>query len=252
MAHDRKVARFISAHLGVPRVATWLTMEGGGIEVNGRGLALVSESCVLNANRNPGKSKAQVEAEFARVFGVQHVLWVPGVRATDITDGHIDFYARFATDSEILYTWDGGLDEDDEASVDALNLEMLEAGAARIHALPKADRTRLLGRADARIRLTALASPDPERVRASVVKRTPALARRGYFQDESFAAGYVGYYEANGCVLMAQFGDPVADAAAFETIRERYPERTIVQMTTDGLANGGGTIHCATQQQIKA
>ena len=71
------------------------------------------------------------------------------------------------------------------------------------------------------------------------------------FNADGFAAGYVGFYLANQCVLMARFGDAAADLRAFEQIQALYPDRRVMQITTDGLANGGGTIHCATQQQIR-
>ena len=116
--------------------------------------------------------------------------------------------------------------------------------------LPADSRKKLLDARSDHLRLTPLPSPDPARVRASVVARTPELAEEGYFQDYAFAAGYMGYYEANGCILMGQFGDPEADGHAFSLLRSRYPGRRIVQLTTDGLANGGGTIRYATQQQI--
>lgn len=62
--------------------------------------------------------------------------------------------------------------------------------------------------------------------------------------------GYIGYYVTDKCVLMAQFGDEKADRHAYQIIQKAYPNHVIMQIATDGLANGGGTIHCATQQQI--
>ena len=76
-------------------------------------------------------------------------------------------------------------------------------------------------------------------------------AGKSKFNADGFAAGYLGFYLANHCVLMARFGDVAADLQAFEQIQALYPERNVMQISTDGLANGGGTIHCATQQQIK-
>lgn len=248
--NDRRVAAFVAKHARVPRVSTWLTLEGGGLELNGRGLALATESSILNPNRNPGRGKRAIEAELRRVLGVEHVLWLPGIRAEDITDGHIDFYARFIGDGEIVYTWDGGRDELGAPTTDARNLAALRQAIKRLEAEPVSARTRWLGPAAKRLRLTPLRSPDPLRVISAVARRTPELARADVLQEDTFAAGYVGYYEANGCVLLGQFGDPETDAAALRLLASRHADRTIVQLTTDGLANAGGTTHCATQQQI--
>lgn len=231
VAHDRQVADFILTRTQTPKVKTWLVMEGGGIEVDGHGTALCTESCILNNNRNPGKSKTDVERELGRVLGIRKVIWLPGVRAQEITDGHIDFYARFVGRGRVVY----GLDTDPQSSEYAVTHE----------------HERLLQQAtDAdgnKLHLTPLIAPDAQAVKKNVLKRNGWTAK--LFNAESFAAGYVGFYLANDCVLMAGFGDPQADQAAFEVLSELYPERIIMQIPTDGLANGGGTIHCATQQQ---
>lgn len=228
---DRKVAQFILQRTGTPKVKTWLVMEGGGIEVDGHGTAICTESCILNCNRNPGRSKAEVERELGRVLGIRKVIWLPGVRAQEITDGHIDFYARFVGRGRVVY----GLDTDPQSSEYAVTHKHQE----------------LLRRAiDAdghRLEIVPLEAPDTAKVRQTVMGRTGWSSK--LFNADSFAAGYVGFYLANHCLLMAQFGDPAADRAAYETLAELYPDRVIMQIATDGLANGGGTIHCATQQQ---
>lgn len=94
---DGEVAEFVAGRAGVQAVHTDLVLEGGGIEVDGQGTAIITESCVLNDNRNRGRSKQDVEAELGRVLGVRKVIWLPGIAGHDITDGHTDFYARFAS-----------------------------------------------------------------------------------------------------------------------------------------------------------
>ena len=95
-AADRAVAAFMSSAAKVQRLRTPLTLEGGAIEVDGEGTALITESCVLNDNRNPGRSKAEVEKALGALLGVHRIIWLPGLRGHEITDGHTDFYARFA------------------------------------------------------------------------------------------------------------------------------------------------------------
>ncbi|MFD6888095.1 agmatine deiminase family protein [Streptomyces sp. NPDC059957] len=93
--------------------------------------------------------------------------------------------------------------------------------------------------------------PDQKKVFAAFTARnTPSIAERGLEEFiHTSAAGYVGYYEANGCVIMAQCGDVERDRQAHETVQRLHPDRVVIQLTSDGIASGGGTIHCATQQQ---
>ena len=93
---DAQVAAFVAEQAGVELLGADIVMEGGGIEVDGLGTALATESCILNDNRNPGWTKADCEAELKALLGLEKIIWLPGVRGQDITDGHIDFYARFA------------------------------------------------------------------------------------------------------------------------------------------------------------
>lgn len=95
-ARDALIAPAMARLAGVSLLKTHLVLEAGGIEVDGRGTAIISESCVLNANRNPGLEKVHCEAELARLLGIRKVIWLPGIANKDITDGHTDFYARFA------------------------------------------------------------------------------------------------------------------------------------------------------------
>ena len=234
VTEDQRVADFIIGQTGATKISTWLVMEGGGIEVDGQGTALCTESCILNPNRNPNKSKADVEAELARILGIKKVIWLPGVRAKEITDGHIDFYARFVGPAQVVYT----LDNDPDSS---------DYHATQEHKRILSAATDAQGRP---IRAIALDTPNFEDVEKTVVARNWSSGK-SKFNADGFAAGYVGFYLANQCVLMARFGDAAADLRAFEQIQALYPDRRVMQITTDGLANGGGTIHCATQQQIR-
>lgn len=231
IGHERTVASFILKRAGVPELGTWLILEGGGIEVDGQGTAICTESCILNPNRNPGRSKREVEAELRRVLGIQKVIWLPGVRGADITDGHVDFYARFVEPGRVVY----GLDTDPRSP---------EYGITHQHQAILSSATDARGR---KLRTVPLVAPNADRVYASVTKRNGWTAR--LYNADSFAAGYIGFYLANGCVLMAEFGDPQADQAAFNALRTLYSDRIVMQIRTDVLANGGGTIHRATQQQ---
>lgn len=217
-AFDARVAARVAAHSHTALIDSRLVLEGGGLEVDGRGTAIVTESCVLNANRNPGVSKAQCEAELARLLGVQKVIWLPGIKGRDITDGHTDFYARFAKPGVVL----AGLDPDPgsfDHAVTQRHLGILRASTdtqgkpLEVHTLPG-----------------------------------PRHWRQTYASKE-FAAGYINFYVCNGAVIAPKFGDRNADAACRDTLQALFPLRRIVQINIDAIAAGGGGIHCTTQQE---
>jgi agmatine deiminase len=216
--NDAGVARFVSARAGAVTVETRLTLEGGGIEVDGHGTALATESAILNNNRNPGLSKTDCEAELKRLLGIDKVIWLPGIRDKDITDGHIDFYARFAKPGVVVAAYDNNPESFDHA-VTKRHLEILRGA------------TDVQGR-----RLEVVVIEAPEHVRRT-------------YESDDFAAGYINYYLCNGGLILPQFGDRNADRAARDALQKLFPDRDIVQINIDGIAAGGGGIHCATQQQ---
>lgn len=216
--HDATVAELIAETAEAEHVTTEIIGEGGGIEVDGEGTAIVTESCFLNDNRNPDFEKAEVEAELKRLFGLKKIIWLPGVRGQDITDGHTDFYARFARPGMVV----AGLEMDPKSfdfDVTRKHLELLRTST------------------DAQNRkLDVFTLESPRRVRHEL-------------QTEDFAAGYINFYVVNGAVIAPQFGDANADAKCQEVLTRLFPKRKIVQLNIDAIAAGGGGIHCATQQQ---
>lgn len=216
--HDAGVAALVAKHAETPLVQSELVLEGGGIEVDGHGSAIITESCVLNANRNPGVSKARCEAELKRLLGLQKIIWLPGIKGKDITDGHTDFYARFTKPGVVVAGYDP-----DPASFD--------------HAVTKQHLAILRAATDAQGR----------KLEVHVLQAPASI--RDKFDNDSFAAGYINFYVCNGAVIAPQFGDLKADEAARQTLQKLFPERQIVQINIDGIAAGGGGIHCTTQQE---
>jgi agmatine deiminase len=213
---DAEVAGFVAGRAGAERVRTDLVLEGGALEVDGEGTAIITESCVLNSNRNRGWKKADVEAELGHLLGIRKVIWLPGIAGRDITDGHTDFYARFAGPGVVVAGLDNDPDQYDH-DVTRRHLEILRSA------------TDAAGR--------------PLRVE---VIEAPSQVRSG---SEDFAAGYINFYVCNGAVIGPEFGDARADAAAKATMRRLFPGREVVQIGIDAIAAGGGGIHCTTQQQ---
>lgn len=217
-AADARVAAELLELVAAPPITTKLVLEGGALEVDGHGNAIITRSCVLNDNRNPGWTAEDVEAELARLLGIRNVIWLPGIAGKDITDGHTDFYARFAGPGVVVAALD-----DDPGSYD------YEVTREHLSILKTA----------------TLADGAP----LDIITLTAPRDMREEFLTDDFAAGYVNYYLCNDAVVMPQFGDKAADQAAADTLQRLFPERTVVQVAIDGIAAGGGGIHCATQQQ---
>jgi agmatine deiminase len=215
---DAQVARFVARQAGVPVIATPLTLEGGSIEVDGQGTAILTESCILNPNRNPGLSKTDCEAILKPLLGLTKIIWLPGIAGQDITDGHTDFYARFAAPGTVI-----AANDPDPASFD--------------HAVTQEHLNILRAATDAHGRSLNIA-----------VLTTPTTIRNTWANDD-FAAGYVNFYLCNGGVIVPEFGDRRGDRAAQDTLARLFPHREIVALNIDALAAGGGGIHCATQQE---
>jgi len=218
---DAKVAAVVANEAGAAILPTTLVLEGGSIEVDGQGTALITESCVLNENRNPGLTKAACETALSALLGLEKIIWLPGIKGKDITDGHTDFYARFAQPGVVVAAYDP-----DPASFD--------------HAVTKKHLDLLNAATDAQGR--------PLEV---IVIDAPEVIRPAYETDD-FAAGYMNFYLCNGGLIMPEFGDPVADQAAKDALQRLFPDREIVQLNIDGVAAGGGGIHCTTQQEPAA
>ena len=101
---DNKIPTLVSEGMGISAVNLDLTLEGGAIEVDGKGTLMAKRSSILNNNRNPNITQAQVEAYFKTYLGTTNFIWMNGVKGQDITDDHIDFTARFANETTIVYT----------------------------------------------------------------------------------------------------------------------------------------------------
>lgn len=218
-SHDTRVAAWIANRTGAPVTRSALVLEGGGLEVDGEGTAIVKESCVLNINRNPGRSKAVVGILLKDALGLSKVIWLPGPAGGDITDAHTDFYARFAGSGRVVVSHDAH-DTYGERAITQRHIDVLRRSI------------------DAKGR--------PLSLTVIPVPTEPASPRA---DSDSFAAGYINYYLCNGGLVLPAFGDPGADHVAREALQALYPKRRLVQMRIDAIAAGGGGIHCTTQQQ---
>ncbi|WP_218134807.1 agmatine deiminase family protein [Amycolatopsis xylanica] len=218
--NDRLVAREILADERITRIQAPIIGEGGSIEVDGAGTLLATESSLVNPNRNPGRSRDDIERALKELFGVTTVIWVDGVAGQDITDYHIDALARFAAPGVVVMSR-----PDPAAPQDDFTRAYHQARAVLREAVDAQGR-----------RLEIVDLPEPV-----------DIGRRG----RDFLACYVNYYVVNGGVIMPRFRDQRADDHAAAVLRELYPGREIVRVPVDTLGEGGGGIHCSTQQVPK-
>ena len=185
-----------------PAIATQLVLEGGAIEVDGHGTAMMTESSVLNQNRNPGMSKSEFEALIKPLLGLRKIIWLPGIRGRDITDGHIDFYARFTRPGVVVAAYEPDPAFFDHAAT-TTNLDILRSETD----------------ADGR-QLEVIVLENPQTIRPT-------------FETDEFAAGYVNFYVVNGAVIIPEFGDALADDKAKSVLQDLYSNRDIVQLNID-------------------
>jgi len=229
---DERVARKVLEIEGCDRHRAPLINEGGAIHVDGQGTALVTEECLLNANRNPHLRRAAIEAHLKSYLGVRSVIWLGRGVFNDETGGHIDNLACFVRPGEVCLNWtDDRRDPQHAISRDAL--ERLEAARdargrrLKVHKLPMPGPLTMTAR-EAR----GLA------VRAGTKRR-----RAG----DRLAASYVNFYPANGAVVMPLL-DARTDRAAATRLRHLFPGRRVIGVPARELLLGGGGIHCLTQQ----
>lgn len=216
---DAQVADFISNRANAIVKTSTLTLEGGCFEVDGAGTAIMTKSCIVNENRNPGISESEIESELKELLGLNKIIWLEGIIGKDITDAHTDFYARFTRPGEVIVSRDNYRHSFDYA-ITRKNIEVLK------NSVDANGNT---------LEVTVLDTPDKINTK---------------FGSSDFAAGYIGYYVCNRAVIAQKFGDKKADNRTRSILQKAFPSRVIEQIAIDGIASGGGSIHCATQQEI--
>ncbi|MFV5993158.1 agmatine deiminase family protein [Streptomyces sp. NPDC056231] len=219
-ANDGRVGRTLLPVYGIPRTKAPLVAEGGSFETDGEGTLLITESSIVNSNRNRGKNRNQITAELKQTLGVDKVVWLAGVRGEDITDAHVDSLVRFTAPGVVLLdrAFPGMPADSWSRAADQANSVLTKATDAR-------------GR---RFEVIDLPQPDLDRITGS---------------GDDFVSSYANFYVANDSVFMPRFGDRKADDRARGILQEHFPKRDIVPIQIDTIASGGGGIHCSTHDQ---
>jgi len=212
---DDVVPTKVAERLGLPVFDCDMVLEGGSIDVNGEGVLLTTESCLLNPNRNPHLNRGEIETNLRDYLGVKQIIWLGDGIEGDDTDGHIDDLTRFVNADTVITVV-----EDDRND---RNYDPLQANLERL-------------------RQAALSEERPLHV------LTLPMPRKIVREGQRLPASYANFYIANTAVLLPVFGDQ-NDAWAASVLREAFPTRRIVPIDCREIIWGLGALHCLTQQQ---
>jgi agmatine deiminase len=209
---DNAVTGQLAQKLDLKRVEPGMVLEGGSIDVNGSGLMLSTEECLLSdvQARNPGLSRADLEKAFAKYLGIEKVIWLHRGIVGDDTHGHVDDLARFVSKDTVVTVVESDRHDD--------NYE------------PLRENLRLL-KAEKGLNVATLPMPAPV-----------------YFDGQRLPASYANFYIANEIVVVPTFNDP-NDRVALNTLAKLFPARQIIGIHCVDLVLGLGTLHCMSMQQ---
>jgi agmatine deiminase len=192
-----------------------IVMEGGSLDVNGRGTLITTESCLLNPNRNPQLNRQQIEQYLRDYLGVWNILWLGDGIAGDDTDGHVDDLTRFVSHDTVVTVIED--DQQDE------NYQALRENYERL--------LRMKDETGNPLRVIELPMPGPV-----------------YFEDQRLPASYANFYIANRSVLAPTYRHE-NDEKACAILQEIFSDRQVIGIDCLDLIWGLGSIHCVTQQQ---
>lgn len=213
---DNKIPPRIAKKLGLRRFENDMVLEGGSLDVNGQGLLLTSEQCLLNKNRNPDLSRARIEQNLKDYLGVKQVLWLGEGIVGDDTDGHIDDMTRFFRPDGLITCVEPNRHDLNHCPL-AENLERL-----RSFRTP----------AGRKFKIVELPMPKPFG-----------------FRGQQVPASYANFLIINGAVLVPQFRQKRRDAEARAILGDCFKGREIIPIDCYHLIWGLGTLHCISQQQ---
>ena len=213
---DNTIPPKIARALKLRRFEKKMILEGGSLDVNGAGLLLTTEACLLNKNRNPSMTKEQIEQALRDYLGIETVLWLGDGIIGDDTDGHIDDLSRFFSEDGIVTVVEGNRRDK--------NYPILRENLERLHAL----RTKR----GKKFKIAELPMPKP-----------------CFCKGQQLPASYANFLVINSAVLMPAFQQPKRDAEAAEVLANCFSGREIIPIDCLELVWGLGTLHCISQQQ---
>ena len=208
MDGDQEIGAELAESAGLPVAAADWVLEGGALDCDGTGLVVTTEQCLLNPNRNPQLSRAQIEARLHRDLGFDRVLWLGDGLINDHTDGHVDNLARFVAPGVLALPRGNGAD-DPNAAIYADAKERADAFGVQVREVPSPGRVETDGRIE--------------------------------------PASYMNFAVTSKLVVVPIYGS-VHDGDGVAAIAELFPDREVVGIMADAVLAGGGSFHCASQQ----
>ncbi|MCZ8135237.1 MAG: agmatine deiminase family protein [Porphyrobacter sp.] len=212
MPGDTAIGAEIARDAGLAITTTRMILEGGAVDGDGTGLVATTEQCLLNPNRNPQMSRAEIEAELSQQLGFTRVLWFGNGLINDHTDGHVDNLARFVAPNRLVVPQATGTDDP--------NAAIYADAAARAEA--------------AGVEVVRIPSPG-------------LMTRDGVIEP----ASYVNFAITTHLVVVPTFGSP-HDAEGVAAIAALFPDRETIGLPGEAVLAGGGGFHCASQQMPAA
>ena len=212
MEGDRTIGAELAEDAALPLASVDWVLEGGAVDGDGTGLAITTEQCLLNPNRNPSMSREQIEAGLHESLGFERVVWLGDGLINDHTDGHVDNLARFVAPGEVALPVATGNTDPNAAIYDDAR-ERLRAGGIKVHDIPY-----------------------------------PGLVTRG---DMIEPASYANFAITSQLVVVPTFGSP-HDEEGVAAIAALFRDRATIGLPGDAVLAGGGGFHCASQQMPRA
>lgn len=212
---DDQIPTRIAEAYNIPVLYPEIIMEGGSVDFNGQGTLISSKSCLLNKNRNPELSQADIEEYLYAYYGVDQILWVQDGIIGDDTDGHIDDTVRFINTDTVLAVVEENRSDENHA---LLQRNLKDLKSMRI----------LNGK-----QLNIVELPMPDQV---------------VWEGQRLPASYANFYIANGLVVVPTFRS-AKDEKALRIIQEAFPERSVIGIDSTDIIWGLGSFHCLSQQE---
>jgi agmatine deiminase len=213
---DDVIPTLIGEKLGLQVFNPGIVMEGGSVEFNGKGTLLTTTACLLNKNRNPHLTQAQIEKYLIDYYGVENILWLGDGIVGDDTDGHIDDLTRFVNEDTVVTVVEENKSDE--------NYEILQDNLKQLATM----------RLENGKQLNIIELPMPHEV---------------VYEDQRLPASYANFYIGNQYVVVPTFRDGKNDDKALDILQGCFPDRKVVGLDSTDLIWGLGSFHCLSQQE---
>lgn len=211
---DKVLSTRVADALAVPKVSVPLVFEGGAVECDGEGTLLTTEQCLLNQNRNPNISRAQIEEIFAEHLGIKKVVWIKDGLKNDHTDGHIDTIARFVAPAQVAIMVPENKSDPNYDVLNAIKRTLEQASDANGNPFQ------------------VMEIPSPGAVVDGKGKIMPA--------------SYLNFIMGDQTLVVPTYGSPNDDKAV--EIFAKHSNLNVVGLSAKSILSGGGAFHCISQE----